>query len=186
MQGLLSDDELRALVPQVLEGDLDVAGEFFGGIHPHLMAFLHVIGVGLTADQIEEVAQDVCLELYSNLVKYDQQCPFLPWMRGVARNTCRFYIRKAKRLGTRDQFLANYLRTRFEVEPEEETRVDALRECAEKLNESQRELISMRFVNGLNSQEIGKQLRKTPLAVRRTLSRIYEILRTCMEGALEA
>lgn len=190
MQGLFSDEELKELIPAVLDGDLEVAEDLFRGMHSHLMAFLHLLGVD--GDQIDDLAQEICLKVYSNLRRYDRKYPFLPWMRTIARNTCRNYIRDAKRLGDRHSAFANYVQTRMlqdakDAEDKDGTaRVDALKDCVEKLSEPHRELVLLRYAKGLNSQEIAERIRKTPVAVRRTLSRIYQGLRACMEGALES
>jgi hypothetical protein len=46
MRDLATDDDLKRLVPAVLDGDLDVTEELFRGMHAHLMAFLYLLGTG--------------------------------------------------------------------------------------------------------------------------------------------
>jgi RNA polymerase sigma-70 factor (ECF subfamily) len=59
--------------------------------------------------------------------------------------------------------------------------VDALNRCLDKLAESARGLLRMKYHDGLTAAEIARQLRRTEDAVYQSLYRIHRALRACVD-----
>jgi RNA polymerase sigma-70 factor, ECF subfamily len=63
-------------------------------------------------------------------------------------------------------------------------RAEALHHCMGRLAPTARELLQMRYVDGLTAVVIADRLRRTSDAVYQTLSRIHRTLRDCVEQEL--
>ena len=61
---------------------------------------------------------------------------------------------------------------------------DALQGCLKKLTPANRELITLRYEQGLRAQAIAKTLGKSPEAVRVNLHRIRATLKSCIVHSL--
>jgi DNA-directed RNA polymerase specialized sigma24 family protein len=66
------------------------------------------------------------------------------------------------------------------------TRQRALGECLAQLNQATREMLRLRYVDGLNSDEIGGKTRRSAASVRMALMRVRDLLARCLERRLHA
>ncbi len=176
-----TDDELRTLAARAQTGNLDAAEDLFRGVCGHLIAFLYLLG--LNDSEIDDAAQEVCLRIYRYLRKYDPDEPFLPWMRTVARNWARNYWRDRKRAGQRADAFREYVHCAFDAAEAEHAPDPAkdLRHCVDQLSEPHQRLVKMRYQKRLTSAQIGECLDRSAVSVRKTLSRVYQALRDCLE-----
>ena len=180
----MDDRELRQLAGQAAGGDLDAADELFFGMHGPLFAYLYLLGI--PGGDVEDIAQEVALQVYRGLKTYRPAQPFLPWMRSIASHVAGNYWRKKKR--ERPALAA--FRLLFEKtleEDKEETGLCAwvrnrVRECIERLQPKQKRLVRMRYFEELDSKRIGHQLSMKDSAVRMSLARVRDVLRTCLES----
>jgi RNA polymerase sigma-70 factor (ECF subfamily) len=63
-------------------------------------------------------------------------------------------------------------------------RMEALRQCMEKLHERSRSLLQLRYEEGLPCAHVAQKLRRSVNAVYQSLSRIHRDLRQCVERRL--
>jgi RNA polymerase sigma-70 factor, ECF subfamily len=61
---------------------------------------------------------------------------------------------------------------------------DAVRDCVRKLTDYARQLITLRYVEGLAGREVARRLGRTPRAVYVALGRTYRQLQDCIQGRL--
>ena len=65
-----------------------------------------------------------------------------------------------------------------------ESHTEALGHCLEKLPETERELIRMRYTEGAQVRDIAAARERTPQAVYKSISRIHSTLLACIQRAL--
>jgi RNA polymerase sigma-70 factor (ECF subfamily) len=65
-------------------------------------------------------------------------------------------------------------------------RVEALKRCLGKLGGPARDLLQMKYFDGMTAGAIADRQHRTPDAVYQTLSRVHRALRTCVERELAA
>lgn len=108
-----------------------------------------------------ETAREIVQELFLKLAKSDfskVEDHVIPWMYAVCRNLATDALRKQSRLVmTEEQDIDNRNSTK-EIDPVKaflraETK-DLLRSCLENLNERDREVVILKFQNGLSYQDI--------------------------------
>lgn len=162
--------------------------EFVTQHHAQLRGFLRVIGVA--PDSVDDLAQETFLVAYRELEKFDKNEDFGKWLRGIARNLTRNELRKNAR---RTRILSNELTGHLLAESEKdnpEERFDeadfcALRDCLEQLPEKSRHLISGRYADEWKAPYLADQFNMSATAVRLSLMRIRQQLKSCITKRLE-
>ena len=141
----------------------------------------YIAGMGVPLDTVDDLAQDVYLEFYQKGHRRPSDVEPIRWLKGIARNLCLNYFRRSKRKAERElEGLAELL----ERLPEAlETAPDPgpLETCLERLSRRAREMIALRYQDGLESSEIGRKVGLSAEAVRVSLLRIRFALRDCLE-----
>jgi RNA polymerase sigma-70 factor (ECF subfamily) len=134
----------------------------------------------------EDVFQETALVLWKKFDEYDATRPFGAWARGIAVRKAMQFFEKQHRApapfspDVLDALLDAYDRYEAEDAPLRE----ALETCVRKLPERSRRLLAVRYDEGLKLHEMAARLGKTLDAVHKTLSRIREALRRCVEREL--
>lgn len=177
----------RSLVLQALEGDSEATERLVSLFHDDLMATLYVLGV--PHSDIDDLAVEIALEILRSLSRFDLQREFIPWMRTIIRRRVKNYwrdsIRAHKRIEKYRELLAQELEHSMMESGEDRSHtINRLRECLTKLSDEQRELVQMRYFLNLNSNEIAQKLDKTAVAIRKTLSRLREVLEGCVRRGI--
>lgn len=133
-----------------------------------------------------DIVQNTSVALLLKFEQYDPARPFLPWAMGVAK----FEILGNRRDMARSrivcdaELLERYTAAWVEISPQVADEALALRHCVSRLQAKQQELLRLRYVENLNSDDIASQLGRTATSVRTTLHRIRLALRRCIEGQL--
>ncbi|MBA3697826.1 MAG: sigma-70 family RNA polymerase sigma factor [Planctomycetes bacterium] len=169
---------LRDQARRAAEGDQEAVDALLRGVHPHLYAFLYLLGFA-EAD-IDDVAQDTALMLCRSLSRYDTTQPFLPWMRGIARNCAAMFRRREGRRARREDTWRSHLVDLVEAH-EPVWDVERLRACISKLEERARAIIRNHYEEGRTSAEVAQLLGMSAVAVRKSLMAIRLHLRQCEE-----
>ena len=117
------------------------------------------------------------------LRRYDPDRPFVQWAMGVARNQFKSYLRKRQRhLAVFDPETVEALEAAFADLPAEKARELAfLQECLKKLDDKGRRLCELRYQEGMKTAAISEAIQMTGTAVRKSLQRVREQLRACVE-----
>ena len=74
----------------------------------------------------------------------------------------------------------------IEVAEEMSDQAAALQDCIKKLPEKSRQLVRLKYLEGLNSRELACRLNRKAGSIRVTLQRIREQLGVCVEKQMEA
>jgi len=146
---------------------------------PRLRAFLRHL---LPPADADDVAQDVCLEVLRSpgvLLRGDNPGAYL---RGIARHLASRHRRRYPRHQAVEEYLAL---TWDQVEPEDHTQEqEALKSCMDGLGDRLRQMLDLRYQEGLNATQIGERLHLSAEGVRMALMRGRNALARCLGGRL--
>ena len=140
------------------------------------------------SDAAKDVVQTTAITLLRKFTHYDPARDFLPWALGVAK----FEVLSHRRDHARDvvQFhseLMDQLTEQWvEVAEEMSDQTAALQHCVTRLPEKSRQLVRLKYLEGLNSSELAERLNRKAGSIRVTLQRIREQLGVCVEQQMEA
>ncbi len=141
-----------------------------------------------SADQIDDIAQDVFITAYRRLETFRFESKFSTWLLAIARNKAMQFLRTEIRRRRRQQ---NYLestvvRQRLEQAESEKPareleRIDALRDCLEKLPSHGRNMIDKFYFQKISTSQIAEAESKNNGAIRMKLFRIRQKLANCVK-----
>lgn len=131
----------------------------------------------------EELTADIFTAVYKNLERYHPEISSLDtWLYVITGNRVKNYYRNRK-----DEILTDEMEDRM---PKQELSVedvsmlrwerDHLLQCLERLSVRERSIIILKYYQGRNSEEIGRQLDLTSVNVRAILKRSLNKLRKMM------
>lgn len=131
----------------------------------------------------DDLLQDIAVAVFESFDSYDPGRPFAQWALGVARNQFKTYLRKRqKHLAVFDPETVEALETAFAEIPQQEVReLDYLQDCLKELDDKGRQLCDLRYQEGLKPAAISEAIRMSGTAVRKSLQRVREQLRACVE-----
>lgn len=133
------------------------------------------VGMGLSAEQGEDVLQDVYLEVLQRPPKFQGIEEAARWLTRVTINRCLSEFRRRKRHGqkAREMFQRWVERERAQVRPDQQVarseQMQAVREGLGQMSELLRAPLVLKYYCGLNSSEIGEILELKPGTVRKRL-----------------
>ena len=131
----------------------------------------------------DDVLQETAVAVIDSFGKYDPAQPFIAWAIGIARNQVRLHYRRVNR----DQRLfesdtVDLLAEAFAAESAEEcSQFEFLDDCISILDRKSRELCRMRYELDLKPAEIGRKVGQSANTVAKSLQRIRDRLRQCIE-----
>lgn len=137
----------------------------------------------------DDLLQAIAVAVLESFSSYDSNRPFTAWAIGIARNQIGTYLRDRKRNRlVFDAETVDLLAVAFEqVDTEQTRKLDFLQHCLAKLEGRARQLCELRYQNDLKPAAIASLLSMTPNTVAKSLQRIRDQLRQCIErhAALE-
>ena len=131
----------------------------------------------------DDVLQDCAVAAMTSFDRYDHSRPFSAWVIGVARNQVRLYLRRKSNDPHifDDDALDSLVEAFARIRPEQEQKLTRLEECLDQLEGRSRTLCELRYVRDLKPAAIAKETGLAPNTVAKSLQRIREQLRECIE-----
>ena len=128
-------------------------------------------------------ADDLCAEVFCRMVrefdKYDKDRPALPWLLGIAHNIWCNYLRvQGREISLEDT---------SEIAIDDREMIGVKVDCdkvllkLEEFNHYDRNVMLLKYIEGLKCSEIGKILNRTEGAVRTHLHRVVKKLKLSHE-----
>ncbi|MFW6151933.1 MAG: sigma-70 family RNA polymerase sigma factor [Verrucomicrobiota bacterium] len=148
------------------------------------MVRAYIAGLGVSSDEVDDIAQEVYVAFYKGMHKMPEDTIPIRWLKGIARNLCMNHFRKTKRKQARRYEAIAELLSEAETSGEPSLfagAFESLKVCLQKLSESSRKLISLKYEKNLNAQEISRVVDMKAGAVRMAMLRIRESLRECIQ-----
>lgn len=138
------------------------------------------VRIGSPAD-VDDLAQEVFITSWRRLADIDPQRPFGAWLRGITLNLVRNH-RRLRRHDALDLILEPAAAT--ESDGSTHTMAEALDGCLERVDESGRQLLQLRYGEDLPLTEIGQRLGRNHSTLTMAFHRLRERLRGCIEERL--
>ncbi|MDF1756667.1 MAG: sigma-70 family RNA polymerase sigma factor [Verrucomicrobiales bacterium] len=135
----------------------------------------------------EDAYQDMLKKVFENQDDFEGPKHLRDWSWKVLRNRCYELVRINK---TRTALLEDAVLDLVDSELEsrdtgkQDERADALRACLDSLTENSRNIVQMRFFEGLPGKEVAAKLGRKPDAIYKNLQRIYSTLGECIRRQL--
>jgi RNA polymerase sigma-70 factor (ECF subfamily) len=131
----------------------------------------------------EDISSQVFLKAWENLDRYQiGKSPFIAWLYTIARNQVIDHYRTFKDTVQLDEALQI---ADGERPPDDEVQagfdIEVIRDALELLTEDQQQVIILKFVSGLTTEEIARQLDKREGAVRALQMRGLQTLAKYLE-----
>lgn len=131
----------------------------------------------------EDVLQRVAGAAVQKFEEYDDSRPFLNWVIGIARFEVLRYLRDSAT--DRHRYVAEslpHIAEAFEtIHSDLDARRKALSECLKGIQGQHRDILEMRYAEGMKSGRIAEALGTTSGNISVILNRIYRRLRNCIE-----
>lgn len=119
-------------------------------------AYYIALGLVRDPDAAMDISQMAFIKAYKNLKRFDLERPFFPWFYRILRNLSLDYIKRARRVNEIPledvQILSD--------ESEDRDMKEALWKAIEDLPTEQREIIVLRYFEGLSYREIAETMGK--------------------------
>jgi RNA polymerase sigma-70 factor (ECF subfamily) len=138
------------------------------------------------AHAADDLLQDIAVALLRKFPDYDPQRPFIAWAMGIAKIQLLTLRRDRARAATRfrPETVESLAEVWQELLPEVDERRLALSECLQRVAGRGRELLTLRYEQALEPQEIAARLGLAGGAVRVALARVRATLHECIERRL--
>ena len=132
---------------------------------------------------VEDMFQEVCLVAIQKAAEYRDGTHFVAWVRAIARYKVREQLRRRSGMALDDAFFDGLDRAfddaRASLDPD--LRKEQLRRCLGELQAGSREILALRYEEGLTPAGIAGRTGRSRAGVNSLLQRIREILRDCVE-----
>jgi len=164
-------DRERRLALAVRSGDEAAFREFYQAYRDRIWTFV-VYSVGDVC-QAQDILQTVFLKAFRGLGSFRFRSSLLTWIYRIARNECRSYHR---RRGVPPMPLEAILGSRDEIDgragpPDPDLNRAVLRIALSRLSPKMRDVVVLRYLEGLSYVEIGRVLGRSPGTVASRLNR---------------
>ncbi len=151
-------------------------------------------------EDAQDAVQETLLSAFKNLDKFDARSRLTTWLHRICVNACLMKLRSQRRRpeGSITDLLPTFLEDGHQTTPStpwkpvEESGIEReelralVRSRIEQLPEPYREVILLRDIEGLDTEETARLLETSPAAVKTRLHRARQALRTlldpCMAG----
>lgn len=136
--------------------------------------------VGFDRKLAEDLTSEVFLKAFKNFGDFNEDKPFQPWIFTISRNHLINHYKSARRetsLAEVEGFLAC-----ADEGFEEKHELERVMRIIRQMEDRDREVLLLRFSDGLNNSEIAGLLKKEEGAVRTQISRSLNKLRQILNG----
>ncbi len=168
------------LVRQAQSGDADSFARLYDGYVERVYRYVFF---RVSDDEMaEDITSQVFLKAWENLDHYHSgSSPFLAWLYTIARNQVIDHYRARKQsvsideavsLPAKDETVDEQVQSRFELQ--------AMRDALQYLTEEQQQVLTLRFIAGLETSEISERMGKAEGAVRALQMRALQALSKIM------
>jgi len=177
-----SDEELLRLSRK---GDIEAFGELVRANEGWLRAWLRSQLRDWTA--ADDLAQDAFVTAFSKIRDFRGESSFEIWLRGIAKNHFRNFIRKRREeyVGGSDELQMLLFDGQEVEELHSNLALEALKECLQKIDGPSREILNARYALGKTVREISKETGRGYSALTMQLHRLRSSLADCIQQTVK-
>ena len=135
----------------------------------------------------DDLFQDTVLTAWRRLDDFDQQRPFGPWLRGIARHVVLAAVRRGSRAvaladeESLEALEARCLRLHRQPGDTLDAKLDRLRDCLERLDAPYRDAVRARYEEELRGARRAERLRTNAERAKKLVQRARRQLAVCIE-----
>jgi RNA polymerase sigma-70 factor (ECF subfamily) len=138
-----------------------------------------------SSDDVYDIVQDVFVDAFRHLDKFDIERDMGKWLRGICKNRVLNHIRKQTRRNVGITALAEALEQRLLQDPrvghdQSLERLEAIRGCIKTLGPKPRALVMKRYYMEMAVSDMAAEAGRSAAALSVQLMRIRATLRTCV------
>jgi RNA polymerase sigma-70 factor (ECF subfamily) len=167
------------LIQQFAQGDLLAFDSLY---NRHVRAVYNRVRYVVPETDVEDVTQEVFLAALCSLPSFRGEAQFSTWLRSLTNfKVAEYYRRRSRKKETMQVDLVHAERRSDQsntILPEDRM---ALQSALNHLPNHYREVILLRFADGMQFNEIAKKLKKNPEAIKSLFRRAISTLREKME-----
>lgn len=158
MVNIISDEELAKLMQQGKQESLDI---LVARYHKRIFSYIYRMCGDYHA--AKDISQEVLIKVCRNIGKYDENYRFSTWIYAIASNACKDYLKSAyarKFVPVEQEPLKNMMveYSTPEVFLQKEEEKERITDALGHLREIYREVLILRFYEGMKLNEIAKLL----------------------------
>ncbi|MFO1064973.1 MAG: sigma-70 family RNA polymerase sigma factor [Pirellulales bacterium] len=149
-------------------------------VQPVVSAFVYAVVRDFTVR--DDLVQDIAVAVLESYERFDESRSFQAWALGIARNHVRNYLkREARDVLIFDDQLVESLAVAFDEHANRNaSKLDYLQGCLDKLDYRSRKILELRYARDLKPAEMAISLDRPANTVAKTLQRIRDVLRECI------
>ena len=136
----------------------------------------------------EDIMQEALIVMWEKFDTFQEGTSFLAWAKQIARYKVINFIRKDKNSGA-VHFSEDLTDKIVEMDDEissYETYYESMHRCVDKLKESNREIVHLRYIKNMKVKDIAKQMGLSSNALSKKMARIHYMLRKCIDRTIQA
>lgn len=137
----------------------------------------------------DDLAQDVFVTAFRRVKTFHSEASFESWLRGIAVNRLRNFMRKRREQCIGDseelQTLIDRGAESYLADSGESLALDALKQCLGKIDGPSRDLLNERYITGRTVREISARSGRGYSALTMQLHRLRETLAACVQRHME-
>ncbi len=136
--------------------------------------------------EAEDLLQEISVALWESFGRYEEGRPFRAWALGIARHKVQKWRERRGRQGkVLSPEVLESLAGALEGEAEAlSPRAPLLQQCLDELAGPSRELVDLRYREGLAISGLAARLKRSVAAIEMALVRVRRVLRDCVERKL--
>jgi RNA polymerase sigma-70 factor (ECF subfamily) len=184
MPAKISDE---SIIEMILDGDADAFETLVQRYRSAVFGITYHL-VGNFADA-EDLTQEAFIQAFLSLHQLNNHSKFASWLKQIAVNACKMWIRdqqKNESISIEKACNDDLVHSRYESDPEVETEnkelYDAVQESYKSLSNENRLVMTLRCIDGLTYEEIGKFL---DLPISTVKWRLYDARRKLKKEIIE-
>ncbi len=176
------EPEADRIVGRVLRGEVDAYQEIVRLYQEQVWKI--AASILQDRDATADLVQEIFVEAYFGLDRYQPGRDFGAWIRGIARNRLRLRLRERGREARLLEVYRDRLVERLEgaeaAERAREAMAEAHRKCRRELPAESARLLELRYGEALSHEAIAARLGRSMEAVKQLLYRVHVMLRDCI------
>ncbi len=144
--------------------------------------YAYILTIVPNSNDADDIMQEVSSVMWRKFDDFKPGMDFAAWGMTIARYQILSYFKKRKgdKLHFDDDLIDSIGRKTIEALPEMEDRLRALKKCVKKLEDTDRDILQMRYEKNFTLQNIGAHLSKSTRAAYYALVRIHRNLMHCI------
>ncbi len=175
----MTNDDTARLVQEALAGK----SEAFTSLVKNYQDYAYGVAIGVLSDfeLARDVVQESFLVAWRDLGKLQDPARFGGWLRGIVRNTSFHALRELKRVREMAEQMQDESGVLAPEPQEQDERLELVREALEGLDDKNREVASLYYVNGFSYKDISGFTGMSETAVQGRLQRARKKMKEGIE-----